>query len=189
MDSSVERRSPQYKRLIEDVIRDMQGDAVDPDDFIWEYRRDNRRTVEGLSFVTLTGERVDPDNEKGKVLFLTFFSPMCMSCREEVPCLRSTYEDLSKREDVKFLFILTRPDLIREATMFFRDCGIPPTLIVTVAEGSAYDYISTEPTVWIADRNGRIVVKLSGEPTGNEQAYRDALLQVLRASGSSDTSD
>jgi hypothetical protein len=181
LDGSIERRNAQYRAFIDAAIADMQGTGIDPDDYIWEHRRDNRKTIHGLAFTTLDGETIELDNERGKVVFLTFFSPMCMSCREEVPCLKTTYEELSSRGDIRFLFILNRPDLVREAKTFFVDCGIPTTLIATKAEGSAYDLIATEPTVWIADKSGRIVTKLTGSPAGNEEAYRKELMKVIAA--------
>lgn len=182
MDPTIERHRPEYRPLLATVISDMFGDALDMDDHIWEYRRDNRRNVHGLSFISLTGEIINLDNERGKVLCLTFFSPMCMSCREEVPCIKSTFEEMSKRPDVRFVFILNRPDLKLQASTFFKECGITTEVIATVTEGSAYDLISTEPTIWIVDREGNIATKLTGESVGSPTTYRDELLNVLEGS-------
>jgi hypothetical protein len=181
MDGTIERHLPQYRTLLAAVVVDMFGDALDMDDYIWEYRRDNRQTVHGLVFTTLSGETINLDDERGKVLCLTFFSPMCMSCREEVPCIKMTFEDLSRRPDVRFLFVLNRPDLQIQAASFFAECGITTDVIATVAVGSAYDLIATEPTIWIADRSGTIVTKLTGESVATPETYGEELMKVLNA--------
>lgn len=49
----------------------------------------------------------------------------------------------------------------------------------TVENGTAYDLISAEPTVWVVDRSGKIVAKYTGYRTGDEVVYQEELTDWL----------
>jgi len=179
MDSLVERRDPGYGTAIAQIVRDMHGEQEDPDEFVPEYRHRHADKVPDTGFIALNGERVRLDRLGNKVLLVNFFSPLCGSCRQEIPSLKGMYDALRSEPDLAFLFILNQPNLKQDALSMFGEAGISDPTILTVENGSAYDLISTEPTVWVVERSGKIVAKYTGYRTGDEVVYRETLMDWL----------
>ena len=179
MDSLVERRDPGYETAIAQIVRDMHGEEEDPRAFVAEYRHRYADKVPDTGFVAPSGEHIRLDHLEGNVLFVNFFSPMCGSCRQEIPSLKGMYDALRSEDDLTFLFVLNQPNLAQDARTMLQEAGLSDPTILTVENGSAYDLISAEPTVWVVGRSGRIVAKYTGYRTGDEVAYREALMGGL----------
>ncbi|OPX25648.1 MAG: hypothetical protein B1H02_00980 [Candidatus Latescibacteria bacterium 4484_107] len=89
--------------------------------------------------------------------------------------------DQYPREDVGFLFVLNKPDLKQEALALLEQSGIHRSTIVTLESGSAFDLISGEPSIWIADKAGKVVFRHSGYELGDELIYRRELSKFSRS--------
>lgn len=117
---------------------------------------------------------------KGKVLLVNFFSPFCGTCQQEVPAVKSLYEAHANEPAMEFIFVLNNPLLQDRAAQFMERAGLSAAQVVVLAEGSAYDYIPGEPTVWIVDTDSRLVGKHTGYRNGDEQFYAKELTNAMR---------
>ena len=181
MDTIIEERDPGYRLAVSDVVTDKYGIEIDPAPFISEYRIQHAEMLPDLDLVSLDGAKIGFDQYQGQILFLNFFSPTCGSCRYEIPSLKELYMTFSPREDVGFLFVLNKPDLKQEALALLEQSGIHRSTIVTLESGSAFDLISGEPSIWIADKAGKVVFRHSGYELGDELIYRRELSKFSRS--------
>jgi thiol-disulfide isomerase/thioredoxin len=181
MDTIIEEQDPGYRLAISDIVTDKYGIELDPAAFVSEYRIQHAEMLPDLELVSLDGAKIGLDQYQGQVIFLNFFSPTCGSCQQEIPSLKQLYMTFSPREDVAFLFVLNKPDLKREALALLEQSGIHSSTIVTLESGSAYDLISAEPSIWIADKAGKVVFRHSGYEQGDELIYRRELSKFSRS--------
>ena len=181
MDTVLEDQDPGYHLAISTIVADKYGIEVDPAAFISEYRIQHAEMLPDLDLISLDGTKIGFDQSQGQVLFLNFFSPTCGSCRQEIPDLKELYITLSSRKDVAFLFVLNKPDLRQEALALFEQSGIHRPTIVVVENVLVWDLISSEPSIWIADKAGKVVFRHSGYEQGDESIYRRELSKFSRS--------
>ena len=180
MDTEIEHREAEYEASISRIVKDRFGVDRDPADFIADYRSRHAVLAPDLSLVTLENASFRLEMLRGRVLFVQFFSPACGSCREEISNLVSLYQAFSSREDVAFLFILNQPRLKQEALDLFERYSIKEPIVVVLADGSAYDLISAEPSTWIVDRNGKVVSRVTGYRQGDELHFHKQLAKLVQ---------
>jgi thiol-disulfide isomerase/thioredoxin len=179
-DTIVEEQDPGYRKAINKVIKDKFGTEQDPTTFITKYRKQNAQTIPSIMLITLRNTKMNTHQYDGKVIFVNFFSPSCSSCRQEIPSLKNLYESFSPKDDVVFIFILNRPNLKQEAIALFEKSSIDKPVIAIIENGSAWDLISMEPSIWIVDRAGKIVFRHSGYKRGDELIYRRKLSSLIQ---------
>jgi len=180
LDTQIENKDPDYFQSIQKIVQDISRKDEDVNKYLANYRKQNIVSLPDISLTTLENEIIELQNLKGKVLFINFFSPICGSCRQEIPNLKKVHDALQK--EVVFLFILNNPGLKDKAIRLFKDHGYNKPLIATINEKSAWDYILAEPTIWLVDKDGKIAFKHLGYRSGDELIYQKEmrnLLQVL----------
>jgi len=178
MDSQVELGDPGYLEALEPIVGE-EARGLSAIEFINVYRAEQAEPLPALGFVTLDGTRTSLGEGDHRATFVGFFSPACGSCRREIPALKALHDRMVGRDDVRMLFVLNQPRRRREAVEMMANAGLADAAVLVVAEGSAYDLIAAEPTVWIADGRDRIRAKHTGYTPGDEQMYERELLQLL----------
>ena len=179
MDTSIENRNEPYRKGIAESLRDFIEQGMDPLDFVAEYRDAHCEGLQPLEMTNLDGQVISlPGDVSGKVLLLMFFSPICGSSKEALSSLNGIVRRLADIPEAEIIFVLNRPEMKAEALALFRESGIHGQIIATLNGVSAYSLLSEEPTVWIADKNGRIVYRHPGYSRGDENLYLSEVLEL-----------
>lgn len=178
-DTIIEERGFGYREAIYRIIKDKFGQEQAPAEFVARYRKQNAVMIPDLNLVTPLKTKVKVRQNNGKVTFIIFFSPSCSSCRQEIPSLKEVYDKFSRKDKVNFIFILNRPNMMQEAIALFEKSGIDKPIITVLEKGSVWDFIPAEPSVWIADKTGKLVFKHSGYKQGNDSIYERELSKLL----------
>ncbi len=180
MDTQIEKRDKDYIHSIQKIIVAKFGDNnEDVSGFIKEFRKENRKPVPDLSLISFKDKIIRLRDLGEKIIFINFLSPSCMACRQELPKIRNLYDSYSQKKDVEFIFILNKPELKDETMKFFKECGIKEPTLTLVKNGSAWDYIIGEPTIWIIDKNSKIAAKHMGYRLGDENIFQEELSNLI----------
>jgi cytochrome c biogenesis protein CcmG/thiol:disulfide interchange protein DsbE len=108
------------------------------------------------------GSMVSMSDYRGKVVLVDFWATWCPPCQEMIPVLSK----LNKRYSDKGLVILgvsLDRDGLEVLGSFVHENMIPYKVIMGDTRiGNAFGGVSTIPTLYIVDRDGRLVRKLTG---------------------------
>jgi cytochrome c biogenesis protein CcmG/thiol:disulfide interchange protein DsbE len=108
------------------------------------------------------GSMVSMSDYRGKVVLVDFWATWCPPCQEMIPVLSK----LNKRYSDKGLVILgvsLDRDGLEVLGSFVHENMIPYKVIMGDTKiGNAFGGVSTIPTLYIVDRDGRLVRKLTG---------------------------
>ena len=179
-ESDIENQDDDYKKALEKIIPSEVGYAIDLEQYIEAYRKENRQALPELTLVSFDNDEINLNEQHAKILFINFFSPNCGSCRHELPKIKKIYDQYSSIEDVMFLFILDKPKMKNESVKLLNKFGYKNVPIFTVKSRSAWDYIKGEPTTWIVDRDGKFAYKHLGYKNGIEETYKQELDKLLQ---------
>lgn len=130
-----------------------------------------------ISLTDLNGAPVRiPDDFRGKVLVIHFWTGGCSSCKEEMPAMDRIYRQYAR----KGLVILAVNVGEKKATVksLAREVGVSyPVLLDPDKKGATgYDVVAV-PRTYIVDRNGFIRYKVLGG--ASEQLLKKQILSLL----------
>lgn len=179
-DTIIEEQYPAYRKALYKIIEDKYAAEKEPTIFIDEYRSQNAQMIPNLSLLTLKNEKINTHQHVGQVIFINFFSPSCGSCQQEIPSLINLYKKLSPGKNLVIIFILNRPDLKQQAIDLFEKSGIDKPTIAVLENGTVWDYIEAEPSIWIADKSGKAIFRHSGYKQGDELIYQKKLSKLIK---------
>ena len=131
------------------------------------------------SLPTLTGDTVRLADLTGKVVLLDFFYKSCAPCCAAMPVLQGLYD---KYKDQGFMMIGIDPiDNPEEDEManFLAKRGITYTILFAERELSETYRISGYPTLFLLDKEGKIVEKHVGFGKGMEEELEAALVKLF----------
>ncbi|MEL6190659.1 MAG: TlpA disulfide reductase family protein [Bacteroidota bacterium] len=111
-----------------------------------------------LTFVTLEGETVLPEESKGKVVVLDFWGTWCGPCLQAFPDMETLYDQYKDNEDVQFWFLNTlgngdTPEIV-QAFQERKQYTLPMALDLYGLQGELE--ISSIPNTLIIDKKGNI---------------------------------
>ena len=178
-DTIIEVQDPGYRKAISDIIKNKFGAKQDLAAFLSEYRTQNAQIIPDINLSTSKSIGINLRKQKGKVVFVNFFSPTCSSCQQEIPRIKNLYDKYSTNDNVIFIFILNRPNMMQEGISLFEKSGIDKPVITILTEGSIWEFISVEPSVWLADKTGKLVFKHSGYKDNDESIYERELSKLI----------
>jgi thiol-disulfide isomerase/thioredoxin len=171
LDSSVEAQDPYYLEALTPIVTTRSGGTQSVSDYLAQWRRQNAQAAPDLRLVGPDGKPFWLSQKRGHAVLVDFFSPACSSCQMEIPAVRELWQSSLADDSVEVLFVLNNPSLADDVPELFARAGIEAPDVVTLAEGSAYDYIVGEPTVWIVDVDGRLQGRHTGYADGDETIY------------------
>jgi peroxiredoxin len=131
------------------------------------------------SLPTLTGDTVRLADLKGKVVLLDFFYKSCAPCCAAMPVLQGLYD---KYKDQGFMMIGIDPidDPEKdEMADFLAKRGITYTILFAERELSDTYRIAGYPTLFLLDREGKIVEKHVGFGKGMEEKLEATLVELF----------
>lgn len=125
----------------------------------------------------LNGKLIRLTDYTGKPVMLTFWSPDCFACREELPALQAIATD--PKADVMLLTIVSKVPAA-EVQNFVKAEGLTFPIIVDEAGALAHDYkITGVPTSYFINPDGKIDHNVIG--AGGEGALTNNLFTWLSA--------
>jgi thiol-disulfide isomerase/thioredoxin len=141
-----------------------EGDSEDAEKFDYNF-----------TLKTLTGEAVDFNQFKGKVVFINLWATWCGPCRVEMPSIQELYNEIDKE---KIQFVMLSLD---------RDADLPK--IIKYVDKNKFTFpvyqpkgylpgslnVPSIPTTLIIDKNGNVASKQVGTTNFNTKKFKNYL--------------
>ena len=132
-----------------------------------------------VRFATLSGEILATSDLRGKVVLVNFWSTLCAECLAEIPRLTETYRSCAPRGCEVVAVAMHHDSLLRVADFTFRQ-GLPFKVAFDESGeiATSFGSIRVTPTIFILDKQGRILKHYVGELNWRElRALLDQALQ------------
>lgn len=137
------------------------------------------QTAPDFTLKSLTGENLNLEEQRGKIVVINFWASWCGPCRKEMPILQdiqSKYEDLGilvwginvEQNNEAGRKFLANVDI--DFPIFFDDKNILSDI---------YD-VQAMPTTVIIDRNGVVRYQFQGYRDGYDKKYARAIKKLIR---------
>ena len=122
-------------------------------------------TVPEVGLTTIEGEQLTTASLRGKVVLVNFWATDCSVCVKEMPAMADTYRKYRTR-GFEALFVAMPYDRPDHVVDFAQRSRLPFKIVLDVQGeiNRAFGSIRATPTTFIADRHGRIVTRIVGEP-------------------------
>jgi thiol-disulfide isomerase/thioredoxin len=130
------------------------------------------------SLHSLKGETINLSDLKGKVVLVDFFYEGCAPCMLALPKITSLYE---KYKSKGLVVIGIDPVDKKEDDLksFLAKRGVTYDVLLGGKDVERDYHLSGYPTVYIIDKNGKILFDLSGYGAGVENVFEDIILKAL----------
>ncbi len=118
-----------------------------------------------LEFVRIDGEKQAFDNFKGKPLLVTFWSPNCVLCMQDVKHFNKLYQTYQGGKQFELLALsmyYDRPDWVIETRQKAR-MQYPVYFDLQKKLSIAFGNVVATPTSFLVDRDGRVVYRHEGK--------------------------
>lgn len=126
-----------------------------------------------------TGDNIRLSEQRGKVVMLNFWASWCGPCRQEMPLLDGIYKKHAKMGFV-LLGINVEEDNT-DAKKMLQNLGVTfPILFDTGNKLSVLYNLEAMPTSIMIDKKGKIRYVDRGYNAGDENKYRDQIVELLR---------
>lgn len=126
--------------------------------------------------VTLSGERMNFSEAKGKVIILNFWATWCPPCIAEMPSLQTLYEEFG--EKVEFFFISQEETEVLRQFMINRNYSFPVMKPLSGPPGLLSSDVL--PTTYIISSEGEIIVRKEGAADWDDPDFIKFLEDLLR---------
>ncbi|MEZ4705856.1 MAG: redoxin domain-containing protein [Caldilineaceae bacterium] len=127
----------------------------------------------------LDGSPIDLAQQRGQPVMLTFWSPDCFACREELPALQALANDANT--NMQLITVVSRMDA-QEVAQFAAAQGLTFSILVDPSGAIAQQYeVSGIPFTYFIDQNGQIDQAVIGAgPEGELQSNVFSWLQTCQ---------
>lgn len=126
-----------------------------------------------------TGENIRLSEQRGKVVMLNFWASWCGPCRQEMPLLDGIYKKHAKMGFV-LLGINVEEDNTDAKKMLQALAVSFPILFDTDNKLSVLYNLEAMPTSIMIDKKGKIRYVDRGYSAGDENKYREQIVELLR---------
>lgn len=118
-----------------------------------------------VTFVDIKGERITPEQLRGKVVMVNFWATSCTTCVAEMPEMVDTYNRY-KGKGLEFVAVAMKYDPPNYVVNFAETRQLPfkVALDVTGEAAKAYGDVSMTPTTFVIDKDGKILKRYVGKP-------------------------
>ena len=116
-----------------------------------------------LVFATLSGQRIDLADLRGKIVLVNFWATSCGICMAEMPDLVATYRQYRER-DFEVIAVAMPYDDLQQVRAYAAKQGLPfPVVFDTDGRlAHEFDQVGATPTTFLIDRSGRRISKTVG---------------------------
>ena len=115
----------------------------------------------GLAFTDLKGNRINLSDQKGKVVFINFWTTWCPPCRAEMPSINSLYQKTKINDKVVFLMV-DADSKLQSAQKFMDKYSYELPVFAAATNIPEEIFSGSLPTTLILDKQGRIVFNHAG---------------------------
>ena len=123
----------------------------------------------------LSGDSViESDSFQGKVFLVSFFASWCRSCLEEIPLLKKLHSRFADRGFVLVAMAVDRENETGIKNLVKKQNINYPVVLADEAVKKDFGGIAVLPTMFLVDREGKLIRKYSGH------IDRDSLVQDIR---------
>jgi thiol-disulfide isomerase/thioredoxin len=130
------------------------------------------------SLHSLKGETINLSDFKGKVVLIDFFYEGCAPCMLALPKIMALYEKY-KSKGLVVIGIDPFDKKEDELKSFLAKRGVTYDVLLGGKDLERDYHLSGYPTIYILDKNGKILFDLSGYGTGVESVYENIILKAL----------
>lgn len=137
-----------------------------------------RSALDGLSFVTLAGDRLTLRDLRGKVVLVNFWATSCPACVKEMPELARSYERYRAR-GFEIVAVAMAYDSAASVTAFAQTHALPFPVALDAEQtiAKAFGGVEVVPTTYIVDKDGRVQSRTHGPiALAKVSAYLEATL-------------
>lgn len=127
---------------------------------------------------SLTGEKVSLQNLKGKLVLIDFFYKSCYPCMLALPGLQSLHEKY-KNKGLKIIGIDPYDKEEDDISSFLKKRGVTYTVLLEGGETAKNYRVSGYPTLFLIDRNGKIVFIQEGYGDETDKKLEEIILKYL----------
>ena len=127
---------------------------------------------------SLTDEKINLEDLKGQLVLIDFFYRSCYPCMQALPGLQALHEKY-KDKGVKIIGIDPYDKKEDDIAAFLAKRGVTYTVLLE-GKQAAKDYrISGYPTMYLIDRNGKVIFTNVGYGKGTEDILEEAIKKNL----------
>jgi len=124
----------------------------------------NKDEAPAVAFNTISGQKMDLRQLRGKMVLVNFWATSCPGCVQEMPKMAEAYKQYHERgfEVVAVAMDYDPPDHV----LHFADKNKLPFPVVLDADGTiakAFGDVQVTPTSYVIDQQGNIVQRVMGE--------------------------
>ena len=128
---------------------------------------------------TMSGQKVDMGQYKGRVMFVNFWATWCAPCREEVPSIEELHRDLSADSRFAMITILYK-DESRSAHDYMKAGGYSFPVYADQDGATAKRYkVTGVPETYLVDKKGVLRKRVIGPLDWNAAEARAFLNTLL----------
>jgi peroxiredoxin len=124
-----------------------------------------RETAPEVTFLSIKGEKIAPENLRGKVVMVNFWATSCTTCVAEMPKMVDTYNKF-KADGLEFVAVAMSYDP-PNYVLNYAETRQLPFKVALDTDGSAakaYGDVAMTPTTFVIGKDGKILKRYLGEP-------------------------
>lgn len=118
-----------------------------------------------VTFVSLQGEKITTTSLRGKVVLVNFWATDCPTCVKEMPAIVATYNKY-RAQGFETIAVAMKHDPPNYVLNYTEKNKLPFKVALDPMGGlaRAFGDVKLTPTTFIIDRQGRLVMRILGEP-------------------------
>ncbi len=118
-----------------------------------------------VTFVSLQGEKITMADLRGKVVLVNFWATDCATCVKEMPEITATYNKY-RAQGFETIAVAMKHDPPNYVLNYAEKNKLPFTVALDPmgALAKAFGEVKLTPTTFIIDKQGRMVMRILGEP-------------------------
>jgi peroxiredoxin len=124
-----------------------------------------KQTAPEVTFTSLTGEKVNMQSLRGKVVMVNFWATSCTTCVKEMPEMVETYNKY-KDKGLDFVAVAMSYDPPNYVLNYAETRKLPfKVALDTQGElAKSFGDVKLTPTTFVIDKNGNVIKRYLGEP-------------------------
>jgi peroxiredoxin len=124
-----------------------------------------KQTAPEVTFTSLTGEKVNMQSLRGKVVMVNFWATSCTTCVKEMPEMVETYKKY-KDKGLDFVAVAMSYDPPNYVLNYAETRKLPfKVALDTQGElAKSFGDVKLTPTTFVIDKNGNVIKRYLGEP-------------------------
>ncbi|MGD8426399.1 MAG: TlpA disulfide reductase family protein [Balneolaceae bacterium] len=131
-----------------------------------------------MPMISLSGEKTNLYDYRGKIIFLNFWATWCPPCVAEMPDIQSLYQSYKDQQNITFLMVSVDQDADK-AKQFIRRKGFTfPVFIINGLPPAALRP-SVIPSTFVIGKDGHLVLRRRGMAKYNTERFKTFLDSLM----------